>query len=381
MTVLSTDTIDRELATRTAEVAAMSATMVELDSHPGLSHVRLYPPTGVTAQRWTAVEASMAQLWEELGRMTAMLDGARAIRARRSRPSDADRAELTHWLRERPLEVSRHRVPLAQRSLTGPGEDIRYVGLADTAERMRAAYPAVAEFLDEVDRINTLVVERLAAVRDRIDAVGAAEPAGVADLLAVAATDPLSLSDDAIETRLRAITAGLEKRAAEYAALAELRANWDAAVEKTSAALDTLHATAVRAAEVRERARHHVLCGPLPVHADTEPALRAELARLTAVDPQGLRALQGRIAEAQRVLDEDERLAQGLLDRRAELAGRLEVYQTKAARLGLGEDRDLLASSRIAAGLLSRRPCDLREVTRAISDFQQILAQKREAAG
>jgi hypothetical protein len=94
-----------------------------------------------------------------------------------------------------------------------------------------------------------------------------------------------------------------------------------------------------------------------------------------------LRALQGRIAEAQRVLDEDERLAQGLLDRRAELAGRLEVYQTKAARLGLGEDRDLLASSRIAAGLLSRRPCDLREVTRAISDFQQILAQKREAAG
>lgn len=380
MTALSTEAIDRELATRAAEVAAMSATMVELDGHPGLSHVRLYPPTGVTARRWTGVQASIAQLWEELGRMTAILDGARAIRARRSKPSDADRAELTHWLLERPLEVARERVPLARRSLTGSGEAIEYVGLADTADRMRAAYPAVAEFLDEVDRINTLVVQGLAAVQDRIAAVGAPEPAGVADLLAVAATDPLSLSAGAIETRVRAITVGFEKQAAELAVLAELRSNWVAAVQETSGALDRLRASVARAGQVRDRARRHVLCGPLPAHPDAEPGLRAELAALTAVDPAALRALQRRIDEAQRVLDEDERLAQGLLDRRAELAGRLEVYQTKAARLGLGEDRDLLASGRIAAGLLSRRPCDLREVTRAISDFQQILAQKREAA-
>ncbi|GAS96049.1 uncharacterized protein RMCC_3015 [Mycolicibacterium canariasense] len=380
MTALSTDAIDREIDTRTVEVAAMSTTMVELDSHPGLSHVRLYPPTGVTARHWTAVEAAIAQLWEDLGRMTAILDGTRAIRARRSKPSEADRAELTHWLRERPLEVSRERVPLARRSLTGSGEVIEYVGLADTADRMRAAYPAVAEFLDEVDRVNTLVVHGLAAVQDRVAATGAPEPAGVADLLAVAATDPLSLSAGAVETRVRAITVAFERQAAELVELAELRSHWAAAVQKTSGTLDALRASAARAGEVRERARRQVLCGPLPAHPDAEPGLRAELALLTADDPAALRALQRRIDEAQRVLDEDERLAQGLLDRRAELAGRLEVYQTKAARLGLGEDRDLLASGRIAAGLLSRRPCDLREVTRAVSAFQQILAQKREAA-
>jgi hypothetical protein len=39
-----------------------------------------------------------------------------------------------------------------------------------------------------------------------------------------------------------------------------------------------------------------------------------------------------------------------------------------------------LASSRIAAGLLSRRPCDLRAVTRAITDYQQLLVKKRETA-
>ena len=54
------------------------------------------------------------------------------------------------------------------------------------------------------------------------------------------------------------------------------------------------------------------------------------------------------------------------------------AYQAKAARLGLGEDSDLLACGRIAAGLLSRQPCDLRAVTRAISDFQQMIAQKGE---
>ena len=52
MTALTTDEIDREIASRTKEVAAMSATLIELDNHPGLGHVRRYPPTGVTAQRW-----------------------------------------------------------------------------------------------------------------------------------------------------------------------------------------------------------------------------------------------------------------------------------------------------------------------------------------
>lgn len=380
MTPMTTEAIDREISTRTEEIAAMSATMVELDSHPGLAHVRLYPPTGATARRWVAVQASVAQLWEELGRMTSILDSARAVRARRSKPSDADRAELTHWLRERPLEVSRQRIPLAQRTLTSAGEIVEYVGLTDTAERMRAAYPAVAEFLDEVDRVNSLVVERLAPVRDRVEAVGAPEPAGIADLLAAAATDPLALTPAAIDTRVRVITDAFDRQSAEWAELAELRTNWAAAVDETSVSLDTLRDTVSRLEQVRERVRGQVLSAPLPAHPDVEPGLRADLAALAAVDPPALRALQRRIALAQHTADEDTRLAQGLLDRRAELAGRLEVYQSKAARLGLGEDRDLLASGRIASGLLSRRPCDLREVTRAVADYQQILVQKREAA-
>ena len=240
MTVLTTDEIDRELASRTKEVAAMSATLVELDNHPGLEHVRRYPPTGVTAQRWAVIEKSLAQLWEDLGRMTSILDSAQTVRARRSKPDDDDRTELTRLLCERPLEVSRERIPLAQRTITGPGEAVEYVGLADTADRMRAAYPAVVEFLDAVDGINSLIAERLAPSQERLDEAGAAAPKEIADLLAVSATDPLSLTTHEVEQRITAIADSIERRSAELAELAAMQANWAEALATTALQLDAL---------------------------------------------------------------------------------------------------------------------------------------------
>jgi hypothetical protein len=377
MTVLTTDEIDRELASRTKDVAAMSATLIELDNHPGLEHVRRYPPTGMTAQRWAVIEKSLAQLWDDLGRMTSILESARTVRARRSKLADADRTELTRLLFERPLEVSRQRIPLAQRLITGPGEAVEYVGLADTADRMRAAYPAVAEFLDAVDEIDALVVERLAPSQKRLDEAGAAAPKEIAELLQISATDPLSLTTHDVEVRIIAIANNVERRSAELAELAALQANWPDALATSALRLDELRDATQQAAQIRARAEQIVVAGPLPVHTDAEPGLRAGLLSITTPDPSALLSLQRQIEAALRVVREDEQLAQGLLDRRSELKGRLTAYQAKAARLGLGEDRDLLASSRIAAGLLSRQPCDLRAVTRAITDYQQVIVEKR----
>jgi len=380
VTGLTTDQIDRELEARSKEVAAAVATLMELDSHPGLGHVRRYPPTGVTAQRWVMIERALGELWEDVGRMTSILDSARAVRKRRSKPDDDDRAELTRLLRERPLEVSRERIPLAQRVITGPGESVGYVGLADMADDMRAAYPAVAEFLDGVDRINTLVVERLGPLQKRLDDAGAAGPKQIAELLAVSATDPLSLTAPDVEERVRVIAADVDRRSTELAELAALQLNWGDAIAVTVGQLDTLRDAVARAADVRVRVEQTVVAGPLPVHEDAEPGLRAQLDSMTAPDPATLRSLRHRIEAALRVAREDEELAQGLIDRRTELKGRLTAYQAKAARLELGEDRDLLASSRIASGLLHRQPCDLRAVTRAVADYRQLLVEKQESA-
>ena len=169
----------------------------------------------------------------------------------------------------------------------------------------------------------------------------------------------------------------VHRRLAEVAELAALQANWPAVVATTGAQLDALRDETQHAAQVRTRAEDTVVAGPLPVHADDEPGLRAALEAITAPDPQALLSLQHRIDAARRLVRENEQLAQGLLDRRVELKGRLTAYQAKAARLGLGEDPDLLASGQIAAGLLSRQPCDLRAVTRAITDFQQTIIAKQ----
>ncbi|KAA0097857.1 hypothetical protein CIW49_14215 [Mycolicibacterium sp. P1-18] len=378
--MLSTEEIDRELRSRTEEVNAASATLLELDDHPGLQHVRRYPPVGETARRWSRVETSLDGLWQDVARMTSILESAKALRARRSKLDEDDRDELTRWLRDRPLEVSRERIPLAQRVITGPGESVDYVGLADMAAHLREAYPAVVDFLDDVDRVNSLIADRLGPLQQRLDEAGATFPDEVGDLLAVSATDPLSLTSEDVAARIRVIAAEVERRSAELAELTALRADWSQAVAETAARLDVLRTGTDRLVEVRAQAERDVVSGPLPVHPDVEPALRAELGALTAPDPVALRSLRQRVEAALGVVAEDEELAQGLLDRRVELKGRLTAYQAKAARLDLGEDRDLLACSRIASGLLHRQPCDLRAVTRAVADYQELLVEKQGSA-
>ncbi len=374
--MLSTEEIDRDIASRTREVTAASATLMELDAHPGLAHVRRYPPTGVTGRRWMEVEKALDALWEDVRRVTSILDTVKAVRARHSRLDEDDRAELTRWLRERPLEVSRERIPLGKRVITGPDESVGYVGLGDMVEHMRAVYPAVAEFLDAVDHVNSLIADRLGPLQQRLDDAGAAFPREVAELLAVSATDPLSLTADDVDERIRVIAGHVERRSGELAELAALQKDWVGALASTAEQLDELRTAADLAAAVRARVEREVISAPLPVPDDAEPALRAELAAVTATDPAALRSLRHRIQHALVKIRDDDELAQGLLDRRSELKGRLNAYQAKAARLGLGEDRDVLACGRIAAGLLSREPCDLRAVTRAVADFQHLLVER-----
>ncbi|MFD6107926.1 hypothetical protein ACFWFQ_35285, partial [Nocardia salmonicida] len=89
-----------------------------------------------------------------------------------------------------------------------------------------------------------------------------------------------------------------------------------------------------------------------------------------------LLALRVRTADAAEKATQRDELARGLLDRRAELRGRLTAYRAKASRLGVSEDRDVLAADRIAAGLLTRTPCDLAAVTRAVADYRSIIGEK-----
>ncbi|MEV5834757.1 hypothetical protein [Nocardia sp. NPDC052112] len=392
MQLLTLAEIDAELATRTIEFDAITATLLELDKHPGHTLLQRYPPTGVTEQRWLPVRTALALMWEDYSRLQIILDSARKVRGTRARLDDGERAELTRLLRGRPYEAARTPIPMAQRSLTGPAEEVLFVGLADTVDRMRATFPEIAEFLDAVDAVNSRVMSGLAPLQDTLDKAGAAgaETAqlraigdGIAALSIRSATDPLALTVPEIDTRIAELAGELRQVAVTLAELDAVAADWAEAVAESRRRLAALRATRTAAAQARVEVEAKILAGPLPIYEDDTATLEAELDALSAQSGAAadLVRLRTRIADATAGAATVQELAQGLLDRRSELRGRLAAYQAKAARLGVGEDRDVLACNQIATGLLARRPCDLAAVTRAVVDFQQIIGEKSGRGG
>ncbi|WP_019931349.1 hypothetical protein [Nocardia sp. BMG111209] len=392
MYALTVAEIDTELATRGREIDAVTATLLELDRHPGLTLLRGFPPAGTTAQRWPPIQRQLDLMWTDFGRLQSIVEEARAIRARRHRPTDAERAELTRLLRERPHEVSRTPIPMAQRTLTGPGEQVLFVGIADTLDRMRRTFPAIAEFLDSVDARNSRVLTGLAPVQARLDRLGGATAelvdigAAVAELLARSATDPLSLSPADADARIAALAERVRREDEALAQLRTLLADWPTAIAETRGRLDALRVAAGRADRIRAEVEEKILTAALPRRPDPTRAPAADLNVLaagaaTAATAVTLLDIRRRIEAAGRAVAADEELAQGLLDRRAELRGRLGAYQAKAARLGVGEDRDVLSCHRLADGLLAHHPCDLAAATRAVADYQQIIAEKSGRRG
>ncbi|WP_280217200.1 hypothetical protein [Nocardia neocaledoniensis] len=375
--------LDRELATRTAELATVATTLLELDRHPGLALVRRYPPTGETARRWAPVQTALGELWEDLGRVRAIVSEAETVRGAKGRIDDRARARLTELLRGRPHEIARIPIPLSQRGLTGPGETIVTVGIADSLDRMRAAFAFVAPFADEVAAVDRQVLGALAPLQQRIEQANgaldaAAEP--VATLLRRAGTDPLGFAEGEIETALAAVTALIETETARHAEHLAIAADLPGAVDALRRRLRAVAELQRDADDTAARAEHRILAGVLPEGGEPAQRLRTELDTLgaepTRPTVEHLLALRARADAAAETATRRAELARGLLDRRAELRGRLTSYRAKAARLGVSEDRDVLAADRIAAGLLSRTPCDLAAVTRAVADYRSIIGEK-----
>ncbi|MFE3060303.1 hypothetical protein [Nocardia sp. NPDC059239] len=381
--ILSVAEIDREIAERAREIETIAATLVELDKHPGLVLLRRFPPTGVTEQRWAPARAALELMWEDFGRLGTVLDQARTARGRR-RLDALDREELTRLLRGQPVEVSRSTIPMSQRSLGGPREQIELIGITEMLDRMRAAFPTVVRVLDAVEAVHTRVMTDIAPLQAELTRTGMSIPelqSLTSDIDALAmqvATDPLALAPDALDRRLGELSRRMREAATVLTELRAISTDWDAAIERSRARVEALRKTYERADRARAEVEHTILAAPLPRHPDDSAVYSAELTALEANPPVPtvLWELRQRITGALDAATRNEQLAQGLLDRRMELKGRFSSYRAKAARLGVAEDQDVLAAARIAAGLLSRRPCDLAAVTRAITDYRQLIDQK-----
>jgi hypothetical protein len=390
---LDRDEADRALERLSAESDRIAEALVAMDSHPGHQLLRDATLTGVTRTRWLEASTAMATLWEQFEAYRTLLDQAREVRARRSRPGQAELDELTHLLTGAVVELNREQIPIERRGLTGPALTVERISLADLVDRMKAGYAAVTAVLAEADTAASAALRRIDPLETELGSLTAlaaslgedstalhrirdtlidARERVAADPLGFATQDPLAgMENDLAASRTR------------LAGLADARDSAGdriAALTARLAEIDTVHQ---RAGPVTAEVLAKIANPGLPAATDPLPALREAVSGLAALrGAADWPRLSARLGELDRAATDalTEATARvevltGLLDRRSELRGRLDAYRAKAARLGRAEDLELSALHGQAHDLLYTRPCDLAAATRAVNRYQQAVQE------
>lgn len=397
---LSEPGLDREAADRALgrlgdECDRIAEALVAMDGHPGHQLLRGTSLTGLTQRKWAEISIAMATLWEQFAAYRGLLDRAREVRARRSRPGQEELDELTELLTGKVVELNQEQLPIERRSLTGPALTVERITLSALVARMKDTYGGVTAVLAEADsawssaltRLDPLDAElrEVLAIGEQVGTSRLDELNKIRERLAtareLAMTDPLTLKNNdpltGIETELAALRT-------EFQNLATTRDSVDERVARLTARLDDINAIHGEASNVTAVVLAKIATPNLPELRDLTPPLRHRLAGLQALrDRANWTQLAGELdgldrATAEAVTEAKAQLAArtGLLDRRAELRGRLDAYRAKAARQGRAEDLELGALHTQAYDLLYTAPCDLAAATRAVNRYQQAVTHQ-----
>ncbi|MBE1534810.1 hypothetical protein [Actinomadura algeriensis] len=401
---MSRDEIDRTLAHLREERERIGAALLELDANQGYRLLEGATPAGETGRVQATVRSRVESLWTLFDLYGRAVGEAEEIRARSGRLGQWRLAELTRLLAGPSIELPAAEVPLERRTLLHVPSGERLT-LRAAVERMTGLYEEVVQAVGRLERIWSALLSRLAEAEAARRAAGEvlaglggtdAELARLgADLDAVAALvrgDPLALAPGGRPdtARLDALRGGFAdaRRRLESAAL--LRDGYAERIRGVVRTLDRLRAAEAEAREVRDTVVAKIAGPPPPARPETSAALAG---RLSALD-RDARSGGGDWTERARRIDDLERAAgealrgardeigvvRGLLERRDELRGRLDAYRVKAARLGLAEDDGTTGLYEKARALLWTSPCDLREATVALSEFQRAVAAREKGA-
>ena len=393
--VLTRDEIDQALARVAADSERIAESLVEMDAHPGHRLLRDSALSGLTATRWAQARTAMTTLWEQYTTYGGLVAKAREVRARRSKPNDEDIEELTHILEGPVVELDSEAIPIERRGLTGPAQVTERITMAELLARMKQAFDMVTGVLAAAESAWSAAIGRLDPLDQRMRAASIlAESVGEGDFTSLrhdlekarelVLTDMLTAkATDAIPEIERRLTE-LEARLRE---LARVRDEFSTRVSTLETVLSDVEAAEAMARQSYTAVLDKIDSPGLPEPSDQgSSALRDRLRRLTArMDTAGWSALAREADELDRfaasTLDAARtslRAITGLLDRRAELRGRLEAYQVKAARLGHAEDDELSRLHDEAHQILFTAPCDLPAATRALNRYRQAIHDRTQ---
>lgn len=391
---MTRDQVDQALAALGPAYDRIAAAMFALDNHAGLAFLRGSGLTGTTGQVSRDVQGLMSMLWAQFAALRQRLERAKDTRAARSRPGDEELALLRRLLTE-PV------VPLGDDGFPLDGVDIqaaRQVTLTELAQELESTGTELADLLSEVDAAVSALTGRLATLTDALaqaEALGTFEEtdrlAGLAAELAEVReqglADPIEVTRGgahaaAVEQRLGRLRADIDAARVRLDELARVRDDYPRRLAGLRDAVAAVAAAEAEAGQVYEVVRVKIADPGLPAVPGAAGALSGRLSGLDALAAAGrwpelvdqLSELERMAGEARAYARRLHEAADGLLDRRTELRGRLDAYRAKVARVGYGEHTELSTLYKEAHGLLYTSPCDLPAATRAVFRYQQALA-------
>jgi ABC-type transporter Mla subunit MlaD len=410
---MTRDQVDQALAALGPAYDRIAAAMFALDNHAGLAFLRGKGLTGTTGQVSRDVQGLMSMLWAQFEALRQRLERAKDVRAARSRPGDEELAVLRRLLAEPVVPLGGDGFPLdgvdtppatptASLASLDRSDATRRVTLAELAQGLERAGTDLADLLSEVDGAVSSLTGRLATLTDalaRAEALAAdRERDGEADRLTRLAAelvevreqglaDPIEVSRGgahaaAVEQRLSRLGADIDAARARLDELARVRDDYPRRLAGLRDAVAAVAAAEAEAGQAYEVVRAKIADPGLPRVPGAAGALSGRLSGLDALAAAGrwpelvdqLSALERMAGEARAYARRLRTAADGLLDRRTELRGRLDAYRAKTARLGHGEHTELSTLHKEAHGLLYTSPCDLPAATRAVFRYQQALA-------
>lgn len=401
---MSREGVDHALRRLRDERDRISASLLDLDGHHGSRLLEGARLTGETWRRWENAKAGMLALWTLFEAYRRVLDTATELRER-SRHPDADTlVELSALLSGPSVELPEEEVPLRERTLLGPRG--RRVTLEEAVTLMIDAFEFVKREVAAADAAWSELLMPLAEVEQcwretarlahsldgtrhpDLDRIGRELTA----LGRVVRTDPLSLVKNgrADTSRLDRVRSALTALGDELAGVARIRDAYEQHVARVTATIEEVEETERRALEAYATVLVKIQSPNVPEPArDLAVRLRDRLTALERLREAGRWVeAAGRFAELERAAEEaltracgDLRLSAGLLDRRAELRGRLEAYRAKAARLGKDEDERLAALYGAARDVLWTAPCDLRAATAMVKEYLHAVSACEKETG
>lgn len=393
MPPMSREGIDHALNRVRGEVDRISLNLADLDRHAVYRLLRDAELSGGTRSRWEATDVHVHRLWLIHAAFESVVEHAANLRESGvADPQD----ELTRLLMGESVTLPLAEVPLNERGLLDP--DTENITLAEAIARMTADYEAITEVVSAVETAWDALHPRLAELDAMWQEVGTlADMVEVpddeyedlrAELERVGNTvrrDPLALvADGGVDTsgldRLRSV---LDRTRGELRDALRMRDAYDENVSRLRSAIDDVEKVVLRSRELRLRVVAKISSPAAVDVPDPVPELRAVIAEMDELrSRRRWRALGVRLGELQRSVHEcgddardRERNLGGLLQRRAELRGRLDAFRARAVRLGLAEHERLVEPHGRAHWELWNAPCDLRAATVALSAYQRALQE------